>query len=131
MPRRGVPDSGELRAVVDDFHRTSAEHIGRPDQNRVADRLGDRTRRGGACCYSALWLAQPERFDQFLEPVAVFGKIDRVVRCAQDRYAGTLQRFGELQRRLAAELDDDAVQRSVATLGIDDLDTSSIVSGSK
>ena len=33
-----------------------------------------------------------------------------------------LQRLGELERRLAAELHDDAVQRAVGALGVDDLD---------
>ena len=33
-----------------------------------------------------------------------------------------LKRLGELERRLAAELHDDAVQRAVGALGVDDLE---------
>ena len=59
-------------------------------------------------------LAQAQPVEQLLEAVAVLGEVDRVGRGAEDRHVGLLQRFGELERRLAAELDDDAVQRAVA-----------------
>src|SRR5262245_10490593 len=34
----------ELRAVVHDLHGAAAQHIGRPDHDRIADLLGDRAR---------------------------------------------------------------------------------------
>ena len=62
-----------------------------------------------------------ELLQELLEAVAVFGKIDHVGRGAEDRDAGLLQRVGELQRRLAAELDDDADQLALRLLGAQDL----------
>ena len=48
------------------------------------------------------------RAEQAGEALAVLGKVDCVVRRAEDRVAGRLDRARELQRRPAAELDDDA-----------------------
>ena len=80
---------------------------------------------------AALRLAQLELVEQLLEAVAVLGEIDRVGRGAEDRHLGLLQRLGELQRRLAAELHDHAMQRAVLSLGVDDLEHVLGVSGSK
>ena len=44
------------------------------------------------------------------EALAVLGEVDRVVRRPEDPVARVLERAGELERRLAAELDDDAVR---------------------
>ncbi len=68
-----------------------------------------------------LRLAHFQFVEQLLEAVAVFGEIDHVGRGAEDRHFRLLQRLGELERRLPAELHDDAVQRAVAALGVDDL----------
>ena len=80
---------------------------------------------------AALRLTQLELFEQLLEAVAVLGEIDGVGRGAEDRHIRRLQRFRKLQRRLAAELHDDAVKlplpRSVSMIST----TSSAVSGSK
>ena len=65
---------------------------------------------------------QLELIEQQLEAVAVLGEVDRVRRGAEDRHVGLLQRLGELERRLAAELHDHAVQRAVRPLGVDDLE---------
>ena len=70
---------------------------------------------------AALRLPQPELVEQLLEAVAILGEVDGVGRGAEDRHVGLFQRLGELERRLAAELHDDAVQRAVAALGVDDL----------
>jgi hypothetical protein len=65
------------------------------------------------------------------EALAVLGQVDRVGRGAEDRDAGFLQRRGELQRRLAAELDDDADQLAPRLLDVEDLEHVLAVSGSK
>jgi hypothetical protein len=59
---------------------------------------------------------------KLLEAVAVLGEVDGVGRGAEDRDAGLFQRVGELQRRLAAELDDHAEQRAVLLLLAQDLE---------
>ena len=60
--------------------------------------------------------------DQLGEAVAVFGEVDGIRRGAEDRHAGFFQRAGQLQRRLAAELHDHAVQRAALLFGMDDLE---------
>ena len=112
----------ELALLADDLHRAPAEHVGRAhderiaevgrDQPRLLDRIGD----------AVLRLLQLELIEQLLEAVAVLGEVDRVGRGAEDRDVRLLQRLGELERRLAAELHDDAVQRAVRPLGVDDLE---------
>ena len=76
--------------------------------------VGDRARLARAGGDAALRLAQLEPVEQLLEAVAVLGEVDGVGRGAEDRHVGLLQRLGELERRLAAELHDHAVQRAVA-----------------
>ena len=112
----------ELRLLADDLHRPAAEHVGGPHhqreaevadhQPRLLDRIGD----------AVLRLLQAELSDQLLEAVAVLGEVDHVRRGAEDRHLRVLQRRGELQRRLAAELDDDAVERALRLLDADDLE---------
>ena len=50
---------------------------------------------------------------ELLEPLPVFRKVDGVGRGAKDRDALGFKRVGEFQRRLATELDDDAVKGAV------------------
>ncbi len=52
-------------------------------------------------------VAEPR--EQRAEAPAILGEVDRVDACAEDRHARILQPGGELQRRLAAELHDDAL----------------------
>ena len=51
-------------------------------------------------------------FEKLVEALAVFGEVDRLRRGADDRHAGRLQRKRKIQRRLSAELHDDADRRS-------------------
>jgi len=53
------------------------------------------------------------------------GEVPRIGTCASSKA------LGELERRLAAELHDHAVQLALAALGVDDLDHVLAVSGSK
>ena len=59
---------------------------------------------------------------QLGEQVAVFGEIDAVGLGAEDRHAGLLDGVGEVERRLAAELHDDAEQRAVLLFALEDFD---------
>ena len=74
---------------------------------------------------------RPSLVSSLCEAVAVLGQVDHVGRGAEDRHVGVLQRAGELQRRLPAELHDDAgsVPFDCSTRTISS--TSSAVSGSK
>ena len=60
--------------------------------------------------------------DQRREPLAILGKIDAVGRRAEDRNARQLQPLRKLQRRLAAELDDQAEQFAMVLLAPHDLE---------
>ena len=112
----------ELVVLADDLHRAAAEHIGRAhhqrqaeigrDQAGLLDRIGD----------AVLRLLQAELVEHALEAVAVFGEVDGVGRGAEDRYFGGFQRPRQLQRGLAAELHDDAVQLAVGALLRKDLE---------
>ena len=76
----------DLGRVVHDLHGAAAEHIGRPDHDRIADRLGDGARLLGAGGDAALRLPQLEPIEQLLEAVAILGEIDGVGRGAEDRH---------------------------------------------
>ena len=65
---------------------------------------------------------RPKTLDQRLEPVAVFGEVDGVWRGAEDRHLGRFERLGKLERRLAAELHDDALDLAVRLLFAHDLE---------
>ena len=111
----------DLGAVVHDLHGAAAEHVRRTDNDGVTDGVGDGARFAGRAGDAAVGLLQPELLDQLLEPVAILGEIDGVGRGAEDGHAGVFQRGGELQRRLAAELHDDALQRALRLLLGNDL----------
>jgi carbamoyl-phosphate synthase large subunit len=73
---------------------------------------------GGGDCVPGLLETQVDH--QFLEPLAILGQIDRVRRRSQDRDPLGFQRAGQLQRSLAAELHDHAVERSGLLLDAED-----------
>ena len=98
----------QVALLVHDFHRPPAQHVARPHDQRITQRrrffqgfwLGTR---GGVGR-----LAQFERMQQLLEPFTVFGRIDHVRRGANDRHAIGFQVQRQLQRCLAAILNNHA-----------------------
>ena len=75
----GVGDvAGEVGLVVDDLHAAAAEHVGRADQDRVADFVGDLLGvlegHGGA----VLRRDQPGLVEDPGEGAAVLGQVDRL-----------------------------------------------------
>ncbi len=94
---------------VTDLHGPAAEHVGRTHQQRVAHllrRLQHRVVAGGGVRRAA----QPELVEQRAEARPVLGQVDRVHRRPEQRYPGVGQPTGQLQRRLASELDDHALR---------------------
>ncbi len=63
-----------------------------------------------------------ELVEQVLETVAVLGQVDGIGRGAENGNVGALERLGELERRLAAELHNDAMQCAIRPLGSDDFE---------
>ena len=107
---------------MDDAHRLAAQHVGRPQHDRIAQPLDLGEELLGVAADVVRRLAEPEAAQQLLEALAVLGEIDRVGRGAEDRHAGIGQRLGELERRLAAELHDHADELARARLDADDLE---------
>ena len=107
---RGGDIKVELFGPVDDLHAAAAQHIGRAQQHRIADPLGDLDRFVARAGQAVGGLEQAQPVDQRGEPLAVFGQVDAVGRGAKDRHARRLQPRRKLERRLAAELHDDAEQ---------------------
>jgi hypothetical protein len=127
-------DGGEplaqLLVVEDDRIPAATEHVRRPDQDGVADRVGHRARlvvrrrgavlrRGSPASPSTRRTRPGPRRDGWRRRASR--------RSARRRPAAG----GEAERCLAAELDDHADDLAGATLGRHDLETSSTVSGSK
>ena len=97
---------GQLVLAVDDLHGAAAQHIGRPDHQRIADfpRQFHGLIRGAGQAVGRLLNTQ--LLDQTLEALAVLGQIDGIRRGADDGRPFGFQIAGQLQRRLAAVLDD-------------------------
>ena len=106
----------EVVEVAHDLHRPSAEHVGGADHQREADLFGELDRLDIAVGDGVFRLLEVEVMDQVLEALAVFGEVDGVGRGAEDRDPGLFERVGELERRLATELDDHPVQGAVLLL---------------
>ena len=77
--------------------------------------LGDLAGLGAGAGDAVPGLAQLELAQQLGEAVAVLGEIDGIGRGAEDGHARAFERVGEIERRLAAELDDDALERVRST----------------
>ena len=103
--------------VVDHAHGAAAQHVAGPHHDRVADIGGH-----GAGGLEVARVARTRRRDvqarqQAPAAGAVLGAVDRLDPGAQQRDAGRVQVARQVQRRLPAERDDDAV----GVLDLDDV----------
>ena len=107
---------------VDDLHRPSSEDVGRPDENRVSDALGDLLGLLEGVSGSGRGLLDLQLVHQLGEPPPVLGHIHLVGACSEypglGSRKGPLQVHGEVDGSLSAVLDDDAV----GVLGLDDVE---------
>ena len=101
--------AGEARLVVDDLHRPAAQHEARPDDDRVADPLGDPPRLARSCVAEPLGVC--------LRPSRSITRRNRSRSSARSMLSGLVPMIGtpgrlqgprQVQRGLAAELDDHA-----------------------
>ena len=119
----------ERLVVVDDLHRAAAEHVARPHEHRVADAARDLDGLADGRGDAVLGLAQAELARG--SSLNCSRSSARSIDSAEVPMIGTpacSRPRGEVERRLAAELDDDALRlRSRRTM----FSTSSCVSGSK
>ncbi|CAM5484029.1 hypothetical protein SFUMM280S_05037 [Streptomyces fumanus] len=114
----GLGDVGlQAGLVVDDLHAASAEDVG-AHQDRVADLVGDGLGPGERGRGAVLGGGQARLGQHPPERAAVLGRVDGLRRGADDRHPVVLQRLGETERGLPAELDDDARDRAGLPLGV-------------
>jgi hypothetical protein len=100
---------GQPVGRVDDLHRPAAEDVARAHEQgeadlvagleRLADRVRRRVRRG----------LEAQALQERAEATAVLGQVDGVDARAEQRHARLREARRELERRLAPELDDDAL----------------------
>ena len=94
---------------VGDDHGASAEHVAGTHEHRVSQTAGDVAGFFDAGRGAVFWRRNLQVVEQLAEEFAVFGEIDVLGIGADDRDAEALQWQGEIERRLSAELHDDAV----------------------
>ncbi len=102
----------ELGLIMDDFHRPSAQHVGGADDDRKADFPGNRLCLFRTAGDAVARLGQLQLFDERLEAVAVFSQVNGIGGGAENGHIFPLQRSRQLERRLSAKLDDDALERA-------------------
>ena len=112
----------QRRLVVDDLHAAATKHVGRPDEHRIADLVGDALRLGKRTSESVLRGRQPGLRQHATKGAPLLGKVDRLRTGAHNRNAGIFESLSESQRGLSTELHDDACYRSRCLLGTHDLE---------
>ncbi|MNV63994.1 hypothetical protein D3C71_1566180 [compost metagenome] len=98
----------QLSVGVDDLHRPTAEHVRRTYQHRITKRLGCAYRFVHCRHRAAFRLGDMKAGQQRFEPLAVFRFVDALQTCAENLHAGCAKRSREIDRRLPAELNDNA-----------------------
>ncbi len=96
--------------VVGDDHGAAAQHVAGAHQHRQADLAGDASGFFGNERGAVARLRNSQFFEQAAEATAIFGEIDRFGSGADDGHAVALQFQREIERRLPAELHDDALR---------------------
>src|SRR5581483_466710 len=100
----------QLLMAVDDLHRAPAEHIGGPHEHGIADLFRNLQ------CGVRAGHRPPRRFrdaqltQHLLKAVAILSQVNGLVGAAEYLYACLMQRSGEIDGRLSAELHDNALR---------------------
>ncbi len=114
MPRRNFQclrhKTFERRGVINNFHRATTQHVRGAHQYRVADSCRRRERFFRVHRRVIVRLVKVELVHDFLKAVAVFRAVNSVGRRADYRHSRRFQATREIERCLAAKLDDDAVR---------------------
>ena len=96
--------------VLHELHRSPAENVGRPQENGIADA---RCHSFGLldCSSRAIGrLPQAQLVQQLLEAFPILSQVNDVGRRTEDRDAGLFESGGQLERGLAAKLNDGSAQ---------------------
>ena len=98
----------ELADVVDNLHRPPTQHVGRPDEDRIAHALGDGDGvldgRGG----TSNRLRDADGSERVGERAAILGQIDGAHARSEHGHATALKPLGQVDGRLSAELHQGA-----------------------
>ena len=94
--------------VEDDLHAAAAENERRADDERIAELRRALERAVDVARHHRLGHRDAELVHRRMEEIAVFRVVDRVDGSAEDLAAGLLELARDVERRLPAELDDDA-----------------------
>ena len=110
-----------LRAVAELDGQAADDEAG-PHDDRVADPVGDRDGLLDGGRHAALWLGDAQSVDEAREARPLLGEVDGLERQARQVDARGDQGVGQVEGRLAAELDERGQRRVArARLGVDDL----------
>ncbi len=112
----------ERALVVDDLHAAATQDVRRADQHGIADLVGDLTGAAERRRHAVLGRGQVGLGEHLGERATLLGELDRGGLRADDRHVRRLEARGQAQRRLAAELHDDADDRTGLLLGVHDLE---------
>ena len=107
---RGLEVAAQILLVVNNFHRPAAEHVRRTNHQRVANLFRSLYRLLNGSDGGVRRLLQLQTVNRMLEALTVFRAVDSVRAGADNRYACGFQGARQLQRRLAAVLDDNALR---------------------
>jgi len=97
---------GQFFIVVDHLHAPPAQDEGRPDHEGIPDPMGHIHRLVEGAGHARLGHGDVQLLHHGPELVPVLCEVDRLGRGAQEPDPRALQLLGQVQRRLAAELDD-------------------------
>ncbi len=98
----------QMRSIAHDLHAATAQHVRGANDGGVADTLCDGFRFISGTGDPVGWLFEGELVEQGFETIPIFCKVNRVWRGAQYGNACALKIIGKFERRLSAELNDDA-----------------------
>src|SRR5208337_2487270 len=96
----------ETVLIVDDFHGAATKDEAGANHHWIADTFGNPPRLFTTGGRSVGRLPQPETFDHQTEPLTVLGQVDALGASADDWHTFRLERLGQIERGLTAELDD-------------------------
>src|SRR5215831_3603813 len=100
----------ECRFIADDDHCTPPENVRRAHENGISNLTSDSPRFFQSDSRPIFWLWDVQLTQQVAESLTIFGKVDGIRRCSDDRDSGMLQVQSEIERRLSPELHDDAIR---------------------
>src|SRR5690554_4682264 len=100
----------QLGFVIDDFHGTATQHVGRTNHQRIADFTGRQDTFFMAAHSGVLGLLQAQALDHLLETLTVFGTVNSIRAGADNGHTSSFQATGQFQRGLATVLHNDALR---------------------